>query len=68
LKHVGALDLDALGVAEMDGSRGVEAQSGVSVLVVVPMEEALAKHAAIFDGAEPSRKLRAVLERLEVCF
>ena len=66
LKHMGALNLDTFGVAEVDGGRGVEAQARVSVLVVVPREETLAEHAAIFDGAEPSRKLWAVLESLEV--
>ena len=67
-EHTFALDLDAVGVAEVDGGWGVEAEPGVSVLVVVPAEEALAERAAIFDGAEPSRKLWAVLECLEVCF
>ena len=68
LKHAGALDLDACSVAEVDRGRGVKAKTRVAVLVVVPLEEALAERAAIFDGAEPSRKLWAVLECLEVCF
>ena len=67
-EHTFALDLDAVGVAEVDGGWGVEAEPGVSVLVVVPPEEALAERAAIFGRAESSRKLWAVLERLELRF
>ena len=67
-EHTFALDLDAVGVAEVDRGRGVETETGVVVLVVVPLEEALAERAAIFHGAESSRKLWAVLECLEVCF
>ena len=43
------LDLDAFGVAEVDGGRGVEAKTRVAVLVVVPLEEALAERAAVLD-------------------
>ena len=68
LKHTGALDLDACSVAEMDRGRRVKAETGVAVLVVVPLEKALAERAAILDGAEPSRELWPVLECLELRF
>jgi hypothetical protein len=68
LKYTGTLDLDACSVAEMDGRRGVEAEAGMAMLVVVPAEETLAESAGILDGAEPSRELRPVLERLELRF
>jgi hypothetical protein len=55
LKHTGALDLDALGTAEVDGRWRVETETGVVVLMSVPAEEALAEGAAILDGADPSR-------------
>ena len=67
-EHTFALDLDAIGVAEVDGGWGVESEAGVSVLVVVPPEEALAEPAAIFDGAEPSGELRPVFECFELRF
>jgi hypothetical protein len=55
-------------VADVDVDRRVESNTGVVVLVVVALEETLAERAGILDGAEPSRKLRSVLERLEVRF
>lgn len=66
LKHVGTLDLDASGVAEVDGGWSVEAEAGVTVLVVVPVEEALAERTGILDRAEPSGELWAVFQRLEL--
>jgi hypothetical protein len=68
LEYMRTLDLDAVGAAEVDRCRGVEAEARVTVLVVVPAEEALAERAAILDGAEPAWELWPVLERLEVCF
>jgi hypothetical protein len=46
---VGTLDLDAAGLAEVDSGWGVEADTGVSVLVVVPVEEALTERASILN-------------------
>ncbi len=55
MKHTGALDLAALGTAEVDGRWRVETETGVVVLMGVPAEEALAQGAAILDAADPSR-------------
>jgi hypothetical protein len=41
--------VDTLGESEVDGSRRVEADARVAVLVVVPPEEAWAEGAAIFN-------------------
>ena len=66
LKDTRPFDLDAFGVAEMDRGRGVEAESRMAVLMVVPVEETSAEGTAIFDRAKTVRKLRSVLERLEL--
>ncbi len=68
LKHTGTLDLDALSAAEVDSGWRVETETGVAVLVVVPVKEALAECAGVFDGAEPSGKRRPVLECFELRF
>jgi len=44
------------------------AQPAVMMRVVVPREETAAHAAAVFDGAEPIRKLRPVFERAELGF
>ena len=62
LKDVCPFDLDALGVTEVDRGRRMEADPRVAVLQVVPMEEALAECAAVFDRAETVRELWPVLE------
>ena len=67
VEHAGALKLGDAGAPEVDIGRRVEADTGVAVLVVVPVEEVLAEYPAILDGAKPFRKLGAVLERLELC-
>ena len=53
-------------LAEVDDRRLQESETAVMMLVVVPAKERLAERAAVFDGAEPVRKLRTVLQRSEV--
>ena len=55
-------------LAVMDHGRRHQTQSGVMVLVVVPLKEALAEPASILDGAEAIRKPRAVFEGAELAF
>ena len=66
LKYLGALELDVCSAAEVDVGGRVEPDARVAVLVVVPLEEALAERTSIFNGAESSRELWAVFERLEL--
>ena len=68
--HTGAVtDREHRGRAPVvDVSRREIAQAAVVVRVVVPREEIAAHAAAVFDGAEPIRKLRPVFERAELRF
>ena len=66
LQDTRPLDLDAVGATEMDRRWGVEPNTRMAVLVVVPPEEEPAEDEAIFDGAEAVRELWAVLERFEL--
>ena len=66
LKDAFPFDLDALRVTEMDRGRGMESNSGMAVLVVVPLEETSAEGTAIFDRAETVRELWPVLEGFEL--
>jgi hypothetical protein len=66
LKYARTLDLDAVGVTEMDRGRGMETQSRMTVLVVVPLEEAPAEGTTILDRAKTRRELWPVLEGLEL--
>jgi hypothetical protein len=66
LENARTLDLHGSSPSEVDIGRGVEAQARVTVLVVVPAEEALTERAGILDRTEAMRELRAVLERLEL--
>jgi hypothetical protein len=66
-------DLLALGeegrrLAEVDGGRGHQAEPGVVVLVVVPVEELLAPGSSVQFAAETFREGGVVLERLELGF
>src|ERR1019366_10920 len=52
----------------MEHIRRQQGDSAVMMVVVVPGEEALAKGTCVLDGAESIRKLRSVLESLELAF
>ena len=52
----------------MNGLRGHEADSRMTMLGVVPREERLAVNPGILDTAKAVRKVRAIFERLEMGF
>ena len=66
LQDTRSLEVDAFGASEVEGGRGLEADTRMAVVVVVPPEEALAEGAAIFNGAEAVGELWSVLEGLEL--
>ena len=53
-------------LAMVDGGRGHEADAGMAMLFVVPLEEALAVSAGFFDTAEAVGEVRAVLQGFEL--
>jgi hypothetical protein len=59
---------DVRSLAVMDHGRCHQAESGMMVLVVVPLKEALAEAASILFGAEAIRKTRAVFQVAELAF
>src|SRR5438093_1348962 len=68
--HAGTVtDLEGRGRApEMHVGWREIAQAAVMMRVVIPGEEVVADRAGVFEGAEPIRKLRSVLERTELRF
>jgi len=62
----GAGGLDGGGAAVVDVGGGVQAESAVMMVVVVPGEEFLAVRAGGLDRAEPGGERRPVLQGLEL--
>ncbi len=60
--------MESCRLAVVDGCRGHQADPGVVVLVVVPVEELAAEHSGVLDLVEMVGELGPVLERLEVRF
>src|SRR3978361_848119 len=60
--------VDGIHLAVMHLVRGHEADPGVMVVLVVPIEELAAEGLGILDAAEPAGKARLVLQGLEVAF
>src|SRR4030081_2974654 len=67
-QHVGAAGVHDLGPAIVNVRRRVVAQAGMPMRLVVPGEEAPAEAAGVLLRSEAVRKLRHVLERLELGF
>ena len=65
LENPSTTELHVWRLSEVDVGRRVESKARMSVLTVVPAEEALAEGARILDRTEAVRKLRSVLERLD---
>ena len=63
-----ALEQQGLGLAEVDGRRGHQAEAGVVVLVVVPVEELLSPDSSVEQAAEAFGESRMVLHGLELGF
>lgn len=68
VQDVAALGPDGCGVAVVDVGGGVQAESAVAVVVVVPGEEFLAVGAGGLDRGEPGGKRRPVFQGLELRF
>ena len=66
VEHMGAGGVELLRLSVVDGGRCHQADPGVPVLVVVPVEERPAVSAGVVDVVEPLGELGPVLERLEV--
>ena len=60
-QRLGPGGADLGGGAVVDRCRGVEADAGMAVHVVVVLEEHLAERAGVLDRAEPAGERRAVL-------
>jgi hypothetical protein len=67
-EQLGPRDLNVRRSAVVDVGRGVQAEAGMAVLVVVVGEEALAVGPRILDRAEPAGELGPVLQPLELRF
>src|SRR5665213_904304 len=63
-----AMRQDVSGLTMVDHSGRHQAQTGVVVLVVVPLEEGLAEATRVFDGPEAVRETRAVFQGAELAF
>ena len=60
--------MDGIGLAVMHLVRGHQADAGMVVVLVVPIEEVAAEGSGVLDAAEALRELRLVFQRLEVAF
>ena len=60
--------IDRVGLAVMDLIWGHEAEAGMMVIVIVPIEEAAAESLGVLDAAEAFGKFRLVFEGFEVAF
>ena len=58
--------MDGIRLAVVDLVRGHEADPGVMMILVVPVEELAAEGLGILDAAEPAGKARLVLQGFEV--
>ena len=66
VEDVSALLEERLRAAVVNALRGHEADAGVAVGAVVPLEEVLAVGARILDAAETLREVRTIFERFEL--
>jgi hypothetical protein len=57
---------NALGLAMMEDRRSQQADAGMMVFLVVPVDKVGGKGSGIFDGAEPIRELGPVLRKRPV--
>ena len=61
-----AIGVDGVRLAVVDGGGGHQADPGVAVLLVVPVEEVAAERACVVDRVKAGGERGPVLERLEV--
>jgi hypothetical protein len=57
-----------LSVPKVNHLRGEQSDSGMTMFLVVPVEELLAEGAAVLDAAETIRKIRAILQGAKLAF
>src|SRR5207247_8533371 len=62
------LSKELSGLDMVDHRRCHQTETGMVMLVVVPLKEGLAKTTSVFDGTEAIRKPRAVVEGAELAF
>ena len=60
--------MDRIDLAVMDLIGRHEADSGIMMILIVPVEKAPAECLGVLDAAEPLGELRLVFEGLEVAF
>jgi len=65
---VGAGGVQLSGVAVVDGGRGHQADPGMTMGMVVPVDERSAVSAGVLDVVKPGGELGPVLQGLEVRF
>ena len=65
-EDAGAGGVELRGLAVVDGGWGHQADPGVAVGLVVPVEELAAVRAGVLDLVEPLGELGPVLQRLEI--
>jgi hypothetical protein len=68
VQDLGAPGLDGSGLAVVDVGGGVQAESAVAVLAVVPVEEFPAVGPGGLDRREPAGERGPVFQRLELRF
>ena len=68
VEGLGPAGPDLGGGAVVHGGGRVQPDPGMTVVMVVVLEERFAEDAGVFDRAEPVGERRAVLERLECRF
>ena len=66
LEHSGSIGVALFSETEMHVARSQQPEARVMMLVVVPAKEVTTEAACVLNAAEASRKVRPVLERLEV--
>ena len=57
-----------LGLTEVNHRGSEQADPGMTMLLVVPVEELLAEGAAVLDAAESVRELRAIFHGAQLAF
>jgi hypothetical protein len=60
--------MNGIGLAVMNLVRRHQTDAGMTMVLVVPVEEAAAEAPGVLDAAEPLGEVRLVLQRLEVTF
>ena len=68
IEHHLAVGQDGRGLSEVNHGRGEQADAGVAMVFVIPLEKLLTEGAAVLDAAEAIRELRAVFHGAEVAF